>query len=98
MPPYTPKDVYYITSPKVTYRAFRKKGISNRAKRDISHSSFVNVFRESEYIDSPKVTVAPTPTNWCAIDIALECGFGSERSFYRAFKEITGETPKKYSK
>ena len=33
-----------------------------------------------------------------AIDIALECGFGSERSFYRAFKEITGETPKKYSK
>ena len=48
--------LYNITSPKVTYRAFRKKGISNRAKRDISNSSFVNEFRESEYIDSPKVT------------------------------------------
>ena len=40
-----------ITSPKVTYRAFREKGISNRAKRDISNSSFAKAFRESEYID-----------------------------------------------
>ena len=55
-PPSPTGEGLYITSPKVTYRAFRKKGISNRAKRDISNSSFVNVFRESEYIDSPKAT------------------------------------------
>ena len=32
------------------------------------------------------------------IDIALECGFGSERSFYRVFKDATGMSPKKYIK
>ncbi len=30
------------------------------------------------------------------IDIAFECGFGCERSFYRAFTAIVGMTPKEY--
>ena len=30
------------------------------------------------------------------VDIAIECGFGSERNFYRAFKEFTGYTPNEY--
>lgn len=30
------------------------------------------------------------------LEIALECGFGSERSFYRQFKAITGISPKDY--
>ena len=30
------------------------------------------------------------------IDIALECGFGGERSFYRAFYEILKLTPGEY--
>ncbi len=30
------------------------------------------------------------------LEIILECGFGSERSFYRQFKEMTGESPLKY--
>ena len=30
------------------------------------------------------------------VDIAIECGFGSERTFYRQFKEITGLTPSEY--
>lgn len=32
------------------------------------------------------------------IDIALECGFTGERSFYRAFSEIVGMTPTEYRK
>jgi AraC-like DNA-binding protein len=28
--------------------------------------------------------------------IAIDCGFGSERNFYRIFKELTGNTPNKY--
>jgi AraC-like DNA-binding protein len=28
--------------------------------------------------------------------IAIDCGFGSERNFYRIFKELTGITPSKY--
>lgn len=30
------------------------------------------------------------------VDIAIECGFGSERNFYRSFKELTGYTPNEY--
>lgn len=30
------------------------------------------------------------------LDVALECGFGSERSFYRSFKAHTGYSPKAY--
>ena len=30
------------------------------------------------------------------LDIIIECGFGSERSFYRQFKEMTGISPLKY--
>lgn len=30
------------------------------------------------------------------LDIALECGFGSDRNFYRAFKDFTGYSPKEY--
>ncbi len=32
------------------------------------------------------------------LEICYECGFGSERSFHRQFKAITGSTPKEYRK
>lgn len=35
-------------------------------------------------------------TNRTIVDIAIECGFGSERNFYRTFKELTGFTPNEY--
>lgn len=35
-------------------------------------------------------------TNKTMLEIVIECGFGSERSFYRQFKDITGESPLKY--
>ena len=35
-------------------------------------------------------------TNRTIVDIAIECGFGSERNFYRKFKEFTGYTPNAY--
>ena len=35
-------------------------------------------------------------TNQSILLISIESGFGSERSFHRAFKEITGMTPKEY--
>ena len=35
-------------------------------------------------------------TDMSLVDIAFECGFGSERNFYRSFKEFTGLTPKEY--
>ena len=35
-------------------------------------------------------------TSKSGLEICYECGFGSERSFHRQFKEITGSTPKEY--
>ena len=35
-------------------------------------------------------------TDKSILEIALECGFGSERSFYRQFKAISGISPKDY--
>ena len=35
-------------------------------------------------------------TSSSVIEIALECGFGCERSFSRQFKRITGRSPKNY--
>lgn len=35
-------------------------------------------------------------TSATVVDIAMECGFGSERSFYRQFKSLTGVTPNEY--
>lgn len=35
-------------------------------------------------------------TNSTVVDIAIECGFGSERNFYRLFKNFTGFTPNEY--
>ena len=32
-----------------------------------------------------------------SIDIALEVGFSCERSFHRAFKQLTGMTPREYA-
>lgn len=37
-------------------------------------------------------------TNKTGLEICYECGFGSERSFHRQFKAITGSTPKEYRK
>ena len=35
-------------------------------------------------------------TEKTGIEICYECGFGSERSFHRQFKSVTGRTPKEY--
>ena len=32
------------------------------------------------------------------IDIAYECGYDNEKSFYRAFSQVTGMTPGQYKK
>lgn len=37
-------------------------------------------------------------TDKSILEIAIECGFGSERSFYRQFKAIAGISPREYRK
>ena len=47
-------------------------------------------------IRSDKAKYMLYETNKTGLEICYECGFGSERSFHRQFKAITGSTPKEY--
>lgn len=39
----------------------------------------------------------PEPTEtWNILDLAMEAGFNSKTAFYKAFRNITGQTPKQY--
>jgi AraC-like DNA-binding protein len=50
----------------------------------------VNSFRA----DYAKTLLANTKAT--VLDVALECGYANERSFYRAFSQVTGMTPGQY--
>ena len=47
-------------------------------------------------IRADKAKIMLWETNKTGLEICYECGFGSERSFHRQFKAITGSTPKEY--
>jgi len=47
-------------------------------------------------VERAKTLLAETKKS--SLEIAFECGFGSERNFNRQFKNITGSTAKKYKK
>lgn len=57
---------------------------------EINLNQLVNSFRA----DLAKTLLSTTKLN--IIDVALECGYDNERSFYRAFRQVTGMTPGEY--
>lgn len=59
---------------------------------ELNLSNLVNSFR----IDHAKNLLSST--SYKMVDIAIECGFSNERSFYRAFSTMTGMTPGEYKK
>lgn len=58
--------------------------------KGINFSYLLNSFR----IDHAKKLLKSTKLS--NIDIAYECGYANERSFYRQFKRVTGKTPSQY--
>ena len=59
---------------------------------EMNLNALVNSFRA----DYAKTLLSSTKHKM--IDIALECGYANERSFYRAFLKVTGMTPGAYRK
>ena len=57
---------------------------------EINLNQLVNSFRA----DLAKTLLSTTKMN--IIDVAFECGYENERSFYRAFRQVTGMTPGEY--
>lgn len=54
----------------------------------------INEFRVNEF---KKYLIDPKMSHITFLGLAYEAGFNSKSSFYRLFKEITGETPTEYS-
>lgn len=62
--------------------------------RGFSFRTVLNSFR-IEYAKNMLLSQSSRETKM--LDIALECGFSCERSFYRVFLEMTGTTPSRYA-
>lgn len=71
---------------------YNEKYLSRSINRlsGLSFSTMLSTFRVEEARRLLK------NTRRTVVDIAMECGFGSERNFYRVFKEITGHSPNEY--
>lgn len=54
--------------------------------------NLVNGYR----VEAVKAMLASPPAHLSLLGIALECGFNSEASFYRIFRDITGSSPNEY--
>ena len=60
-----------------------------------SFNEFVNEYRVLEFKEK---IVQPEFNHLTIAGIALECGFGSQPTFQRVFKEITGQSPSEFRK
>ena len=71
------------------------------AKGHISHClAAIPGFNFNSLVNSLRIELAKrylTESDRRALDIALEVGFTCERSFHRAFKQLTGMTPREYT-
>jgi AraC-like DNA-binding protein len=60
-----------------------------------SFNEFVNQFRVKEFTEK---IFQPGMNNLTLAGVALECGFNSQATFQRTFKEFTGKSPSEYRK
>jgi len=60
-----------------------------------SFNEFVNQYRVNEFKEKIQ---SPQTNNLTIAGIALECGFNSQATFQRTFKEITGKSPSEFRK
>ena len=60
-----------------------------------SFNEFVNGYRIHEFKEK---ILLPEMNNLTIAGIALECGFNSQATFQRTFKELTGQSPSEYRK
>lgn len=62
---------------------------------ETNFTSLVNKYRVNEFI---LLSESNDYKNYSILGIATEAGFSSKSTFYKAFKEIKGQTPKEYFK
>jgi len=60
-----------------------------------SFNDFINEYRVHEAI---RKMHNPAYNHFTLMGIAYDCGFNSNNTFYRAFREVTGQTPAEYKK
>ena len=62
---------------------------------DYNFNNFINLYRVN---DAKKLMRDPNYQDYKIMAIGYECGFKSKTSFYRAFKNLVGQTPFEYRK
>jgi AraC-like DNA-binding protein len=68
----------------------------NYLSRKIREIFGINLCNLIANIRADKAKYLLYETNKTGLEICYECGFGSERSFHRQFKSVTGKTPSDY--
>lgn len=58
-------------------------------------SQFVNEYRVAEF---KRQVLLPGATDWTMAGLAASCGFSSQATFQRIFKQLTGITPGEFKK
>ncbi len=88
-----------ITSPIPLTKAAKDIGYSaNYLSHCIKKTIGVNYAKLLGFIRAEEARIMLEATDKSSNQIALECGFGSERTFHRQFKEYSGRTPQEYRK
>jgi PAS domain S-box-containing protein len=67
--------------------------VNNHSGKNFQH--FINNYRVAE---AKKQIMDANNNNLTLYGIALECGFKNKSTFYKVFKEITGQTPREFQK
>lgn len=62
---------------------------------DKTFYDFINTWRINEF---KKLAAQPQNQKYTLLALAFECGFNSKTSFYRNFKNVTGQSPTQYLK
>lgn len=88
-----------ITAPIPLTKVAKEIGYSaNYLSHCIKKTVGINYAKLLGFIRSEEARILIEATDKSSSQIALECGFGSERTFHRQFKEYCGRAPQEYRK
>jgi AraC-like DNA-binding protein/quercetin dioxygenase-like cupin family protein len=93
---YSPSYISHVIEdlPETTFSSLLNSMRVEYAKKLLTEKKISNISSKEKGDKSLHALTLAAPS---MLDVALECGFGSERNFYRIFKAHTGYSPKFYA-
>lgn len=91
--PYTDFDFSLNALSKITHTERFKLSYTISSYLNTSFATLINEYRVREFLE---LTNSQTYAHYTMIGVANEAGFKSKSTFYKAFKDVHGMTPKEY--